>query len=102
MVSLLGSFLLLGPTLLQGVSEEELGRLFSQYGNLLTKKLLRDQGGKNKGIAFVRWGNCALKRCMVMIAQNYFRFSKKSEAETAIAHLHGHFFQGLIKLSFPL
>ena len=37
------------------MSEEELGHLFSQHGNLLTKKLLRDQGGKNKGIAFVRW-----------------------------------------------
>ena len=49
----MASFLLFW-TLLQGVSEEELGRLFSQYGNLLTKKLLRDQGGKNKGIAFVR------------------------------------------------
>ena len=36
------------------MSEEELGHLFSQHGNLLTKKLLRDQGGKNKGIAGVR------------------------------------------------
>ena len=59
----------------QGVSEADLERLFGQHGSLLTKKLLRDQGGKNKGIAFVR-------------------FSKKSESEAAIAHLHGHFFPG--------
>ena len=68
------------------MSEEDLDRLFSQHGNLLTKKLLRDQGGKNKGIAFVR-------------------FSKKSEAEAAMAHLNGHFFSGatrylLILISF--
>ena len=42
-------------TLPQGVSEADLERLFGQHGSLLTKKLLRDQGGKNKGIAFVRW-----------------------------------------------
>ena len=36
------------------MSEEDLERLFGAHGNLLTKKLLRDQGGKNKGIAFVR------------------------------------------------
>merc|ERR1719153_1142558 len=59
----------------QGVTEEDLERLFGAHGNLLTRKLLRDQGGKNKGIAFVR-------------------FSKKSEAEAAIANLNGHFFAG--------
>ena len=37
------------------MSEEDLERLFGAHGNLLTRKLLRDQGGKNKGIAFVRW-----------------------------------------------
>ena len=31
---------------------------------------------------------------------NDIRFSKKSEAETAIAHLHGHFFQGLALFLF--
>ena len=37
----------------------------------------------------------------VMIGYNV-RFSKKSEAETAIAHLHGHFFQGLTSSLFFL
>ena len=38
----------------QGITEEDLQNLFGPYGNILTKKLLRDQGGKIKGIAFIR------------------------------------------------
>ena len=91
------------------MSEEELGHLFSQHGNLLTKKLLRDQGGKNKGIAFVRWVtsktlevdemSSLISRIIAIIG--HIRFSKKSEAETAIANLHGHFFPGLTLVPFP-
>merc|ERR550519_3339822 len=62
----------------QGVTEEDLESVFGQYGNLLTKKLLRDQGGKNKGIAFVR-------------------YSKKSEAEEAMSELNGYYFPGAAK-----
>ena len=38
----------------QGVTEDDLENLFSPYGKILTKKLLKDQSGKNKGIAFIR------------------------------------------------
>ena len=32
-----------------GISEADLDNLFGTYGNILTKKLLKDQSGKNKG-----------------------------------------------------
>ena len=32
-----------------GVTEADLDNLFGAYGNILTKKLLKDQSGKNKG-----------------------------------------------------
>ena len=38
----------------QGITEDDLQNLFGSYGSILTKKLLRDQGGKVKGIAFIR------------------------------------------------
>jgi len=55
----------------QGITEDDLQDLFGTYGSILTKKLLRDQGGKVKGIAFIR-------------------FSKKAEADAAMANLHGY------------
>merc|ERR550517_70949 len=54
-----------------GVTEADLDNLFGAFGNILTKKLLKDQSGKNKGIAFIR-------------------FSKKAEAELAMAELAGY------------
>ena len=32
-----------------GITEADLDNLFGTYGNILTKKLLKDQSGKNKG-----------------------------------------------------
>ena len=32
-----------------GITEADLDNLFGAYGNILTKKLLKDQSGKNKG-----------------------------------------------------
>jgi len=55
----------------QGCTEDDLQNLFGSYGNILTKKLLRDQAGKVKGIAFIR-------------------FSKKTEADAAMADLNGY------------
>ena len=54
-----------------GITELDLDSLFGAFGNILTKKLLKDQTGKNKGIAFIR-------------------FSKKAEADSAMAELNGY------------
>jgi len=58
-----------------GITEEALQSLFAPFGSILTFKLLKDQTGKVKGIAFIR-------------------FSKKAEADDAIANLHGYQFPG--------
>ena len=47
------------------MTEDDLENLCGPYGHILTKKLLKDQAGQNKGIAFVR-------------------FTKKEEADAAI------------------
>ena len=54
-----------------GITETDLDNLFGNYGSILTKKLLKDQTGKNKGIAFIR-------------------YSKKAEADAAMEGLHGY------------
>jgi len=54
-----------------GISESDLDALFGNYGSILTKKLLKDQSGKNKGIAFIR-------------------YSKKAEADEAMMQLNGY------------
>ena len=54
-----------------GITETDLDSLFGAFGSILTKKLLKDQSGKNKGIAFIR-------------------YSKKAEADAAMAELNGY------------
>jgi len=55
----------------QDISDEELVNLFSPYGSIITKNVLKDHTGKNRGIAFIR-------------------YSKKSEADFAISELAGY------------
>jgi len=57
------------------ISEEDLMNLFTPYGSILTKNVLKDQTGRNKGIAFVR-------------------FSKKCEADLAISKLNRYLIPG--------
>ena len=54
-----------------GVTEDQLKDIFGDFGSILTSKLLKDQSGKNKGIAFIR-------------------FSKKAEADAALENLAGY------------
>jgi len=54
-----------------GITDDDLMNLFAPYGNILTKNVLKDQAGRNKGIAFIR-------------------YSKKSEADYAISELNGY------------
>jgi len=56
-----------------GISEEELMNLFTPYGEVITKNILKNSNGGNKGIAFVR-------------------YSKKFEADEAIKQLNGYCF----------
>jgi len=57
------------------LSEHDFLNAFHPFGNIITKNILKNANGTNKGIAFIR-------------------FSKKTEAEDAIANLNGFLFPG--------
>jgi len=59
----------------EGMSDDELVNLFTPYGNIITRNILKDQSGRNRGIAFIR-------------------YSKKSEADFAISELAGYTIPG--------
>lgn len=74
------------------VSEEDIDRMFGQFGEIVQRTVLKDKiTGMPRGVAFVRLVVCERDNCFVCVALFCFcfRFSKGEHAQAAINGLDG-------------